>query len=369
VPRIRPKYLLLAVALSSVAASWVGCATSNATSGTTSSGEGGSSMASTGPSGPSGTGTGGAGGAVGAGGACMYSSTEQATLVPLDLIVVLDRSGSMYGAKWDGSKAALSQFFNDPASAGISVGLLFFPNLISYDTACDFTAYEILPVPIGVLPGNSFALTNSMPAIANGQNTPMLAALKGAAFAAAAYQDANPTHKVNIVLATDGDPWGCDNVTINDIANTAQGVLNYNGVHTYVLGMEGSIIPNLNQVAAAGGTGMAYDITNDINQFSKAMADIRQAALGCEFAIPPPPQGMEFHSDDVNFTYRAGGMGVPATLPRADDLADCGGKPGWYYDNNKKPTKIILCPASCSVVENDPKAEVSIAYGCHSSLN
>jgi hypothetical protein len=73
--------------------------------------------------------------------------------------------------------------------------------------------------------------------------------------------------------------------------------------------------------------------------------------------------------DEVNFTYTPGGTGMPVTLPRADDLADCGDEPGWYYDNNKAPTKIVLCPASCNTVQNDSSAEVHVAFGCQSVLN
>src|SRR5207247_9560367 len=99
--------------------------------------------------------------------------------------------------------------------------------------------------------------------------------------------------------------------------------LDYDGVHTYVIGVEGSTIANLNHIAAAGGTTAAYDITQDISQFSATMAEIRSAALACEFGIPPPPGGKVLVPDKVNFTYTPGGTDTPVTLPRADDLADC----------------------------------------------
>lgn len=360
--RFRRSELLAALAIACVAASWSGCASGNGSTGEA------TPSASSQAASSSSSGAGGKGGAGGDSGVCTYTSTSQAKIVPLDLIVLLDRSGSMDGDKWQGSKLALTQFFMDPASAGISAGMLFLPNEMSYDSRCDFVSYENLVVPIAPLPGNAFALSNAMPDHALGVDTPMLAAMQGAAFAAAAYQDLNPTHKVNIILATDGYPYGCGFVTIDAVAAVAQGVLDYNGVRTYVLGMQGSSISGLNLVASSGGTGKAFDITNDISQFSQAMADIRESALGCEFSIPPPPKGMQLLPDDVNVTYQAGGMGLPVTLPRAKDLADCGNDPGWHYDNNKKPTKIVLCPASCSIVKNDAMAGVSVAFGCHSEI-
>ncbi|HEX4335891.1 MAG TPA: vWA domain-containing protein [Polyangiaceae bacterium] len=56
-------------------------------------------------------------------------------IVPLDMYILLDKSSSMLdvtGAgptKWDAIRAALESFVNDSASAGLSVGLQYFPIL------------------------------------------------------------------------------------------------------------------------------------------------------------------------------------------------------------------------------------------------
>ncbi|MDI1442625.1 vWA domain-containing protein [Polyangium sp. 6x1] len=366
----------VSITLVSLAAAWGGCATSstgnttegtNSTSSSSSSGEGGAG-------GAGGDGAGGAGGLIdfdgGTGGddsgACVSTSAE-ARRIPLDIIFLIDQSGSMSGAKWNGTKAALSTFFNDPASLGIGAGLVYFPTSEPYD--CNPTHYALLDVPIDALPTNAFALTNSMPADATGVGTPTYGALTGALSAATAYQDTHPTHKVVVVLATDGEPLGCEPKTVQDIANQAENARGYNGVRTYVIGVNGSQIMTLNKIAAAGGTGAAYDITQDISQFAAKMAEIRQEALGCDFEIPPPPNGMELVPGEVNFTYMPKGVGTPKILPRADDLADCKDLPGWYYDSNAGPTKILLCPASCTTVQADSTAKVNVLFGCNSVLN
>lgn len=57
-------------------------------------------------------------------------------LVPLDMYILLDKSGSMLDAtgaagngptKWDAVTTALEAFFQDPGSAGLGVGIQFFP--------------------------------------------------------------------------------------------------------------------------------------------------------------------------------------------------------------------------------------------------
>ena len=109
----------------------------------------------------------------------------------------------------------------------------------------------------------------------------------------------------------------------------------------------------------------AFDAT-DISQFSSNIAEIRTVGLGCDYAIPPPPNNMQLDFNKVNFTYTPSSTGQPSLLPRAKDLADCGGQPGWYYDNDANPSEIVLCPASCSVVEDDNQAKVSVLFGCDS---
>jgi hypothetical protein len=61
------------------------------------------------------------------------SDTQQATQLPLDLYLMIDTSGSMAelvaanSSKWAAVKAALTSFVQDPGSAGIGVGMQFFP--------------------------------------------------------------------------------------------------------------------------------------------------------------------------------------------------------------------------------------------------
>src|SRR6185312_8451969 len=102
-----------------------------------------------------------------------------------------------------------------PASIGVSAGLVYVPAKSGCE--CAFTSYLVPDVPIAPLPDNAFALTNSMPAKAKGACTPTFGGLKGALMQATAHKDANPTHKVNLVFATDGEAWtpyGCDAVSI-----------------------------------------------------------------------------------------------------------------------------------------------------------
>lgn len=372
----------ISLAIAFTATSWWGCtASSDPSEFTTASGTGGTSSATTvaGTTVTSGSPTGGTGGEeisfdagsdvevpIDDAGACAATSA-QAQSIPLDMIILLDESGSMSGEKWDGATAALKSFIDDPASAGIGVGAVYFP--VDEGDDCNFADYANLNVPIGTLPMNAAALKASIDAEEPQGGTPTFGALKGALFAATTYQDANPTHKVIVVIATDGDPTSCTDTSKTGIANLAKSAYNYNGVQTYAIAVAGSTLANLNAIAVAGGTVKAYDVTQNINEFSKKMAEIRASALSCEFIIPPPPMAQQLDPTKVNLSYTAGGQGTPKTLPHVDNLAACGNKLGWFYDNNAKPTKVELCPSSCKTVQADSKAIVSVLFGCATQIN
>jgi hypothetical protein len=68
---------------------------------------------------------------------------RMAERLPLDLVLLVDRSSSMAGAKWMMATQALKSFVSDPRSAGLSVGLQFFPvselnHACSNDLDCGF---------------------------------------------------------------------------------------------------------------------------------------------------------------------------------------------------------------------------------------
>jgi hypothetical protein len=86
---------------------------------------------------------------VGPGDKCAEES-HAAQLVPLDLLFLVDTSGSMNGSagassKWQMARDALLAFIKDPGSAGLGVGLQFFPFLpppkaCMTDAECGVTA-------------------------------------------------------------------------------------------------------------------------------------------------------------------------------------------------------------------------------------
>jgi hypothetical protein len=90
-------------------------------------------------------------------------------------------------------------------------------------------------------------------------------------------------------------------------------------------------------------------------------AIVSGSQVACELAIPAPPQGETLDLTKVNVKYQSGGTST--TLMQVPTASDCT-TGGWYYDDNTNPTKITLCPATCSAVQQDANANLKIELGC-----
>lgn len=300
--------------------------------------------------------------------------TEATDYIPLHMIIAADRSGSMdfYGY-WQPVVNALVAFVQDPLSEGMFVGLNYFPAPNGGDN-CNVGLWNPIQVPAGApplaeLPAQANTLINSLQTVGTGNMTPMWGALEGSYQFAQTLQTAYPDDKVVVVLASDGEPTECGGnyEDINWIANnTVAPAYNNNDIQTYTIAIHTDVVGPMNIVAAAGGTGQTFDVSQNVNAFAQAMADIRGSALGCEFRIPDTSGG-EFDPFQVNVILTLPGQD-PVTIPKVENAAACGGGPGWYYDDPSNPTRIIFCQATCDqVMGHQETASVEVKFGCPSN--
>src|SRR5262245_31779546 len=91
------------------------------------------------------------------------SSERKAESVPLAMLVLIDRSGSMAGEKWEAATKAVRAFADRSEVVGMRMGLQFFPPLNTGDE-CSPTLYEGLPVPIAPLPDNVIPIQQKLAA-------------------------------------------------------------------------------------------------------------------------------------------------------------------------------------------------------------
>ncbi len=336
------------------------------------------------------------------------SATQTATLIPLDIFIMMDQSGSMGDqtgtniSKWEAVKQALNAFVGDPASAGIGVGIQYFPitgtggscpstcGNSTKTAACEAGGGTCIPiigcvgcggggssctigdyakpeVGIGMLPANGVNITASINKHGPTGSTPTAPALSGAIEYAKTWATQNPTHTVVVAFATDGDPTECSPQDIPSIANIAKGAANGTPkVLTFVIGV-GSSLSSLNAIAAGGGTNQAFVVDtngNVVQQFGAALKAIQGKALGCQYAIPVPTNGQPIDYTKVNVQLTLGG-GAGQLLGYVTDESKCSPTTGgWHYDDPLNPGKILLCGDTCKAVSADDKAKVDIQLGC-----
>jgi von Willebrand factor type A domain len=287
-------------------------------------------------------------------------------LKQVSLVMLLDQSGSMgdtqakFDAKWGPVTRALSAFYKNPASKGMSAALTFFPvaNSSSLDR-CEGATYDAADVKLTPLPSNTFATEIAKHQPRN-SGTPIRAALAGAVAQAKALQALRrPNEKVAIVIATDGEPAQC---SANDdkISNIAADVARA-GVDVYVVGI-GSNLASLDAIAAGGKTGKAR-IVNTQNpgqtsaDLTAALTEIRYASSPCEVALPKPPDGRALEPNKI--AVRVKGKIVPYR-------AQCSTEGGWTLETSKGakvPDKIELCRSTCGDLRVEG-AKLEISFEC-----
>lgn len=141
--------------------------------------------------------------------ACAASHVE-ATGLPLDLYLMVDRSGSMdSNNKWQNQEAALKAFLNDAKSAGLWIAMGFFPKNDSYNMSpnCNGALYVTPKVQWAELPGAANTLISAIAGEdPNGSFTPTADALNGVLKGARDRQLQEPLHVVAAVIVSDGEP-------------------------------------------------------------------------------------------------------------------------------------------------------------------
>ena len=300
-------------------------------------------------------------------GGCFYTK-EVGKNTPLQLFIALDKSSSMLGFKWDAAKAGLISFVKNPTSAGIHVGLKFFPRAGDGTPVCDQKPYSTPDTPFALLPGNAAAIEAAINAAApDGPSTPTYPALGGAILKGIEIGKNNPGHTAAVLLVTDGAPagpaplcQGVDPTSTAEIAKLAASGLSFS-VLTFVIGLPGVDQAFANAVAKAGGSNSAILVsnTNVQKEFEDAMGKVRGEALPCEYEIPEKVQKGEISYNLVNVALTPGG----GALQILKQTTDCNAGGDWIYSNTT-PKKILLCPSVCAAVKKDYLAQIEIQMGC-----
>ena len=321
--------------------------------------------------------------------AACATTTGDAARRPMNLLLVLDRSGSMSdNGKWVAAVAAIRSLvmrLDDTTRVGIT----FFPSAAGPDNAA---SYATPPVPVGPLRMTRGAILARLASTSPSGNTPMTCALQGSV---AYYRDFPLDGSRNLVLITDGIPTEeCTTTAATcgaipnpfDLAAFARWAMcrdaaGQNGVRvavalgqremtpvrTFVAGTPEASDTFLSDVAVTGGSARSatcrasqschYSLRGSSFESDLTMAfnEIQGRALSCEFDINVDPSTID--PTRVNVNYQGTGDATSRLVPRDVDHRD-----GWDYSAGMR--SVVLYGATCDRVRTDPMARVRILFGC-----
>ena len=364
-----------------------------------SAGQGGTSATATaGAAGNAGKGGGtvaasGAGGGGGAGGGACGGTIQEGKRLAASLVFVLDYSWSMCqdpasttiqcasppsNGKWSVFRTAFDALV-DKLPDDTGAGLVYYPDNLTSAAAGDLCKVRGTPhVPVKLLgeAGQRAAMKSLPPQMTDQSpvNQTPTAAAAAAMVDWLGSADANAVPGARfLVLVTDGKAT-CGNTAAALTAALAKGVAAPLPVRTFVVGVPGSagFKKELSDAAIAGGTAppgcssagpsychfdmTAYTSPADLGaKLGDTLEAIRgKTAITCEYEMPDPSK-----VGYVNVSYQDGSG--PATPVGYDQ--ECAAK-GWRYDDPQKPTKIILCDATCGAVNAGKSPKLSIEIGC-----
>jgi hypothetical protein len=355
----------------------------------------------------------------GGGGDSCGSSNYKSTLLPANILFLVDRSGSMncnldnasaadceahpvtkdatQPTRWSVITKSLSSALDQIAAVpNASVGLTFFSN----DDVCGVTSkpnVDIAPLATGgpQLAALKNALTNGNPK----GGTPIVGGII-LAFKHLHEQVQAPGNRF-VVLVTDGAD-SCIDSTSGHANYATQGItgdvvarlLNTElpkaatvNIRTFVIGAPGSEPGRglLSKIAFAGNTGKSascdhvstdpavgsechFDMTRSgdfAGDLTAALQKITGQAITCDFDVPTATDGKQVDVDKLNVDYfKAGGTtdADKTELYRDDTCSST--SPGWQFIDGSNKTKIRICKQECAVVQADAKANVIVSLSC-----
>ena len=315
---------------------------------------------------------------------------------PLDIYLVLDRTGSMgtdcayvagntppVSSKACFATYALADYLID-VSPTVDTTLAF--NVMSLSNACDGSGYDP-----ALIDATSLPVTADSPLVqrisdedfSGGYGTRIEGALRGVANYTVNHQAAG--REMIGVLITDGDATNCDTNNSNLAAIIADHLTN-TGIRTFIIGMQGASEDKLEELALAGGAEPHDDFCGGLEPpchywnvgdgsgdvLASALQAISQQAvpLPCEIDVTglEAPEGEELDYGRVNVTLTEGE--VVTTLPQVSDPGGCpADELAWYYDNPSAPTAVFLCPYACdAVTAAGDGAKLNVVAGCRDTV-
>ncbi len=316
------------------------------------------------------------------------TTTVAARRQPMNLLIVLDRSGSMttgMPSRWTSAVRGLRALLTR-LDDSTRVGITLFPAPTGMADAV--ATYGTPNIPIQELSVSRPRIESLLDSSSPDGNTPMNCAMEGTR---SYYESFTMDGSRNVILITDGAPTqectGAPTCTPGpgDIREFLACVMNQERIASdavrvsvargargtppigyFIAGTPEASDVFLSDLAYTGNQPRApgCQATNTCHyrletstfeaDLTRALDDIRARATSCDFAIDVDPSRVDFSRVSVGVTSATG---APLTVAR-----DPGHTDGWDYSAGMR--SVVFYGPACERVRNDAAAQVRIVFGC-----
>jgi len=104
----------------------------------------------------------------------------------------------------------------------------------------------------------------------------------------------------------------------------------------------------------------ASDYAPLLSEIANGIVAVGSAA--CSFAMPNGAGAGPVDPDKVGMRFTPSN-GVAVDVQRVQDASQCSGN-AWYFNDNSAPTRLLLCADTCSTVNADPGGKLEVVVGC-----
>ena len=311
--------------------------------------------------------------------ACV-EETAKNTRLPVDIIFAVDSSGSMQVAR-NKIQSGLSGLADIIEEAGIDTHIvLLAATSVGDEGAIDAIAWCVpKPLGSGECGGGTVGSATGNPLGGPGKdsNEPTFLHLNvpfGMSQAASTLLNQYPAYKhvlrekaqKQFVAVEDFWTFLTPKAFQNRLSSmdppVNEGDWTFNAVHTNIPGNNNYT----NLVKTTGGyEGWLNQAAKAFDELLKTIADnvVDTTPLACEWTIPPAPEGESFDKDKVNVRFTSS-KGKVTEYKKVTSEDNCKDRQGWFYDHEKDPKKVLVCPATCEKIQKDTKGKINIIMGC-----